>query len=291
MRNTRWENFVSYKTILIHLDSFESTESVVEQAISVARINDAHVIGLAPSGFASLPAGDYFGTSARYINDIQQELDEAAKVAAAAFEKQCQKLGFDACEARTFNESVVASLIEHAAFADLIVLSQPNDDATQASASPGLVGDLLMEGGRPVLVVPNTKKPTTAFKQVVVAWDGSRQAGRAIIDAMPLLQRAATVNIVLVNSGEKKSKFAAVHGQEPGADIGAFLARHGVTTNVRQIVTNTSVSDALLNEVSDSQTDLMVMGGYGHSRFREWILGGTTREILEGMSVPVLMSH
>lgn len=282
---------MSYKTILIHLDSFESTESVVEQAISVARANEAHVIGLAPSGFASLPAGDYFGTSARYINDIQQELDAAAKTAAEAFEKQCQKIGFDAFEARIFNESVVASLIEHAPFADLIVLSQPNDDGSQTSASPALVGDLLMEGGRPVLVVPNAHTPSSDFKQVVVAWDGSRQAGRAIIDAMPLLQRATTVNIVLVNAGEKKSKFAAIHGQEPGADIGAFLARHGVATNVRQIVTNTSVSDALLNEVSDSQTDLIVMGGYGHSRLREWILGGTTREILEGMSVPVLMSH
>lgn len=282
---------MSYKTILIHLDSFESTESVVEQAVSLARINDAHVIGLAPSGFASLPAGDYFGTSARYINDIQQELDEAAKAAAAKFEKQCQKMGFEAFEARIFNESVVASLIEHAAFTDLIVLSQPNDDATQASASPGLVGDLLMEGGRPVLVMPNTQKPASEFKQVVVAWDGSRQAGRAIIDAMPLLQRAETVNIVLVNAGDRKSKFAAVHGQEPGADIGAFMARHDVNTNVRQIVTSTSVSDALLNEVSDSKTDLLVMGGYGHSRFREWILGGTTREVLEGMSVPVLMSH
>jgi len=282
---------VSYKTILTHIDSFEPSEFVVEQAVSIARSNDAHIIGLAPSGFASLPAGDYFGTSARYINDIQQELDEAAKTAAAAFEQQCRALGFESFESRLFNESVVGSLIEHAAFADLIVLSQPNTDGSRSAAGPGLVGDLLMEAGRPVLVVPNTQKEASQFKQVMLAWDGSRQAGRAIIDAMPLLKTAESVDVVLVNAGEKKSKFAAVHGQEPGADIGVFLARHGVKTNVRQIVTNTYVSDALLNEIGNKQADLLVMGGYGHSRLREWVLGGTTREILDGMSVPVLMAH
>ncbi|MFK7963475.1 MAG: universal stress protein [Burkholderiaceae bacterium] len=282
---------MSYKTILTHIDSFESTEMVVEQAVAIAKANEAHVIGLAPSGFASLPAGDYFGTSARYINEIQTELDEAAKQAAAAFEKRCRALDFDGFEARLFQESVVASLIEHAAFADLIVLSQPNDDVTRSSAGPGLVGDLLMEAGRPVLVVPNERKQTADFDRVVVAWDGSRQAGRAIIDAMPLLKAAKTVDITLVNAGEKKSKFAARHGQEPGADVGAFLARHGVNTNVRQVVTNIAVSDALLNDIGESEADLLVMGGYGHSRFREWVLGGTTRAILDGMSVPVLMSH
>jgi len=246
---------------------------------------------VAPSGFASGRVCDYFGKSAPYINDIQAELDEAAKKAADVFEKQCRDLGFSAFEARIFNDSVVASLIEHAAFADLVIVSQPNDDTSRSSAGPGLVGDLLMEGGRPVLVVPNVQQNSQAFKQVMVAWDGSRQAGRAIIDAMPFLTTAETVNIVLVNAGEKKSQFAAIHGQEPGADIGAFLARHGVNTNVRLIVTNTLVSDALLNEATESQTDLLVMGGYGHSRFREWVLGGTTREILAGMSVPVLMSH
>lgn len=278
---------MAYKTILTHVDSFQPSTSHIAFAAELAAAHEAHLIGLCPSGFASLPAGDYFGASARYVGEMQQELDDAADEAAKVFEAQCKQNGIASYESRVTTDSVISATLLGAVFADLLVVSQPAEDSAKTIAGPGYVGDLLMDSRRPVLVLPNDGSLKPVAGKAMVAWNGSREAARAVTDAMPLLSRASQVEVVVVNSAEQ----GAGDNELPGAELGLFLARHGINVDVRDVVANTTISEAILNEVLAANADLLVMGGYGHSRIREWVLGGTTREILASTTVPVLMSH
>jgi nucleotide-binding universal stress UspA family protein len=124
--------------------------------------------------------------------------------------------------------------------------------------------------------------------RVLVAWDGGREAARAVNDALPILERATAVKALLINPSDASNG----HRREPGADIALHLARHGVkVTAARTVARDISVADAILAEISDYGADLLVMGAYGHSRAREFMLGGVTRQMLTTMPVPVLMSH
>jgi nucleotide-binding universal stress UspA family protein len=136
-----------------------------------------------------------------------------------------------------------------------------------------------------VLVVPYIQKGGIKLDQVMVCWDGSHSAARATADALPFLKRAKIVQLVMVSQHGKSD-------ETPGADIAQHLARHGVTVEVKQIVApETKTADVLLSHVADSSADFLVLGGYGHSRLREFVLGGVTRSILATMTVPTLMSH
>ena len=149
-----------------------------------------------------------------------------------------------------------------------------------------IVEGALFASGRPVVVVPYIQKTGLKLDRVMVCWDASRTAARAIADAMPLLARAKAIDVVIVASERPKSD------EIPGADIGQHLARHGLKVEVKRIVaTDTDVANTILSHAADTSADFIVMGGYGHSRLREFILGGATRGILSSMTVPVLMSH
>jgi nucleotide-binding universal stress UspA family protein len=167
---------------------------------------------------------------------------------------------------------------------DLSVVGQAEPD------KPGpdhlIVESTLFESGRPVLVVPYIQKAGLKLDRVMVGWDGSRSAARAVADAMPLLVRAKATEVVIVTGERAKSD------EIPGADIAHHLARHGAKVEVKQIVaTDTDVANTILSHAADSSADFLVMGGYGHSRLREFILGGATRGILGSMTIPTLMSH
>jgi len=140
--------------------------------------------------------------------------------------------------------------------------------------------------GRPVVLVPYIEKAGLTLDRVMVCWDGSRAGARAVGDALPLLARARAIEVVTVASERPKSD------DLPGVDIGQHLARHGLKVEVKRIVaTDSDVASTLLSHAADTSADFMVMGGYGHSRLREFVLGGVTRDILQAMTVPVLMSH
>jgi nucleotide-binding universal stress UspA family protein len=144
----------------------------------------------------------------------------------------------------------------------------------------------LFDAGRPVLVVPYIQKAPLALDRVLVCWDGGRSAARAVGDAMPFLRHAKAVEVLVVQGDAGKSD------EIPGADVGEHLARHGLKVDVERIVaTEGKVGDTILSHAADAGADFLVMGGYGHSRLREFILGGVTRGILGTMTVPVLMSH
>ena len=182
---------------------------------------------------------------------------------------------------------IADAVATNARYADLAILGQHDPD--DAASGPRYLPEEVMLGcGRPVLIVPYIGPAATFGERVIVAWDASREAARAVNDALPLLRRAKQVGVVSVNP--RPWPFA--HGEEPGADIGLHLARHGVKVEVQRIEgRDIDTANAILSHVADQSADLLVMGGYGHSRLRELVLGGVTRTILTEMTVPVLMSH
>jgi len=178
-------------------------------------------------------------------------------------------------------------LARQARHADLVIVGQPNpeldgvDDALLAEAA-------FMDSGRPALIVPYIGARRVPPQRVIVAWDGSREAARAANDALPFLVRAAAVTVLVVDA----AKHAAHLGERPGADIATHLARHGARVEVKQVQSGgLGVGDVILSQASDEGADLVVMGGYGHSRLREMVMGGVTRHLLEHMTCPVLLSH
>jgi nucleotide-binding universal stress UspA family protein len=143
----------------------------------------------------------------------------------------------------------------------------------------------LFSSGRPVLVVTYIQKAGLKVDRVMVCWDGSRNAARAVADAMPLLKKAKLIDVVTVDSRERRNDIA-------GVEITEHLARHGIMVELKPIVASDSdVASAILSYAADASIDLIIMGGYGHSRLREFILGGATRGMLEAMTVPTLMAH
>ena len=146
---------------------------------------------------------------------------------------------------------------------------------------------VLFESGRPVLAVPYIGPDEAKIRNVIVAWDGRREASRAANEALPLLSKAETVSVVVVGDSAPSARTG-----EPGADLALHLTRHGVNVSVKRISdAGIDVTNALLSHAADSEADLIVMGGYGHSRLREFVLGGATRGILGSMTLPVLMAH
>jgi nucleotide-binding universal stress UspA family protein len=151
----------------------------------------------------------------------------------------------------------------------------------------GLPEQVALHGARPVLVVPEAYAGAPIPGTAVIGWDGSMQAIRAIDGAMPLLQRAASVKLALVNP----DTLSELHGEEPGADMALYLARHGVQVDVVVERTRATHGDALLSLTHATGAGLLVTGAYGHSRYREWVLGGVTRELLERAPIPLLLAH
>jgi nucleotide-binding universal stress UspA family protein len=176
----------------------------------------------------------------------------------------------------------------HGRYADLIVIGQLDAYDSQAGLLRARPEEVTMLAGRPTLVVPFTGHFEPIGTGVVIGWDASREAARAVGDAMPLLGRAEKVTVLTIDAEE--SPFG--HGEIPGADIALYLARHGVKAEVEHTVSaGIGIGNTLLSRAADYQANLLVMGAYGHSRMRELLLGGATRTVLTSMTLPVLMSH
>jgi nucleotide-binding universal stress UspA family protein len=144
----------------------------------------------------------------------------------------------------------------------------------------------LFNSGRPVLIVPYIQTQGLKLDRALLCWDGSRHAARAFADALPLLERSKNIDVITIATKENNK------GEISGADIAHHLARHRLKVELKRVVApDTDVANTILSYAADASTDLIVMGGYGHTRFREFVLGGATRGILHSMTVPTLMSH
>lgn len=274
------------KDVVVHLPAGPGRDAATPYAISVATAFGAHLAGVAFSYEPVIPPTVMGTVPASFVESQRGENDKAAADAIARFEEAARRAGVS-YEQRTLSASLAGSADRFAAIArrfDLAVAGQGEPD--RAAPEELVVEASLFASGRPVLVVPYIQKAGLTLDRVMVCWDASRSAARAIADAMPFLARARAVDVVTVASERRKSD------EIPGADIGQHLARHGLTVEVKRIVApDTDVASALLSHAADTAADFMVMGGYGHSRLREFILGGTTYGILSSMTLPTLMSH
>jgi nucleotide-binding universal stress UspA family protein len=256
-------------------------------AISIADAFKAHVTGLAFSYEPIIPGAVMGGIPPEFIESQRVENDKKARAAVARFEAAASRAGISAeTLVQSASLSGAANRLAHIARRfDLVVVGQSNRDD---DGLPDEVLDeaALFESGRPVVFVPFIQKAGLKLDRVMVCWDGSRAATRAVADSLPFLKKAKLVEVVIVASKPGKGDEMA------GADLGQHLARHGLKVEVKKIVSNEiDVPSTILSYAADSSADMIVMGGYGHSRLREFILGGVTRSILETMTVPVLMSH
>jgi nucleotide-binding universal stress UspA family protein len=279
---------MSYKDILVHVDDSEQVASRLEVAVGLARIHDAHLTAI--YAIADPLISVYLGEGYVPADLIESQAERSRERAAAArkrFDERMGRLGMEAewREAEGYPADVISL---NAKYADLTVVGQPHPDDPQNYPNPGLPAEVALSAGRPILVVPYIGARQEIGQNVLVAWNGSREATRAVSDALPILERADKVTVLAVNP----RKGGGDHGDVPSADIALHLARHGVKAEASQTVSDAvDVGDILLSRLSDLGADLVVMGAYGHSRMRELMMGGATRDLLRHMTVPVLMSH
>ena len=255
-------------------------------AISVADAFEAHVLGVAFVYDPVIPGSVMGGIPPEFIESQRRESEKKVQQAIARFEQVAKRVGV-AYETRTLNASIAgaADRLGHLARRfDLAIVGQPERE--RAAAAEVADEGVLFDSGRPVIFVPYIQKSGLKLDRVMLCWDGSRAATRAINDAMPFLEKAKQVELVIVSSKAGKAN------ELTGADMGQHLARHGLKVEVKRITSpDIDVTSTILSYAADSSADMIVMGGYGHSRLREFILGGVTRGLLETMTVPTPMSH
>lgn len=274
------------KDIIVNLSVTKEGSVVGKYAASVAAALEAHLTGVAFIYDPVVPISGAGYIPAEIIETQREDNETAAEAAIKSFTAATEQLGISA-ESLMTSASLAAAGDQFARMArrfDLAIIGQAE---RETSSTEQIIGETaLFESGRPVIMVPYIQRAPFKTDNVMICWDGSRTAARAVADAIPIIRKSGRVEIVIVASDRGKQD------EIEGADIGQHLARHGLKVDVHRISGgNIDVGDALLSHAADSGADFMVMGGYGHSRLREFVLGGVTRSIFESMTVPVLLSH
>ena len=274
------------KDILVNLTVAKPHDVAGDFAISVAALFDAHLSARAMACKMPIGSGAMLdGASAEFIDDYTAERQEEAEQARKSFDERARRADIraDSSVVTDYVAELAQIFAETARHYDLSVVAQEERENDLPESL--VIEAALFESGRPVLVVPYIQKTGIRLDRVMLCWDGSRNAARALGDAMPLLTRAGKIDVVTIDATERRNSIR-------GAQIADHLARHGLKVELKPIVApDTDVANVILSQAADGETDLIVMGGYGHTRLREFILGGATRGILESMTVPVLMSH
>jgi nucleotide-binding universal stress UspA family protein len=273
-----------FKDIAVLLPVDRPAGALIDCAASVAGLFEAHLDGIACvyQGMNPMvaPEAAAIVVSAQYQAGVEQ-----AAIVLDQFEVAMRRLGISHHARSTFDVSYAATrmLTEMSRLHDLNIVAQP--DRSNPSQTDFLSGEVLFGSGRPMLMIPYIHRGTFRSDRVLICWDGGMQAARAVHNSMPFLRKARTIEVVTVNENEGA-------GAASSAALIDHLARHDLSARPDRITAGTSnIHNAILSMAADSETDLIVMGGYGHSRLREFILGGTTRGIFESLTIPALISH
>ena len=278
---------MSYRNLLLHLDSTPACRQRVNATLDLAERFEAHVTGLVTPAMV-MPYAFNSGPSAALIEQSQALIDAQTRQTVTAFEAAAQQYRSVAIESRIASADASAAIALSARYADLVVIGQSNPEQEADEGARVAPGEVLLGCARPVLLIPYIGAPAGFGKTVLIAWNGSRESCRAVADAMPLLKQAQRVIVMAANPQISD----AAHGDLPGADLAAYLARHDVKAEAHADPgAEVDIGQELLSRAADLGVDLLVMGAYGHSRAREWVFGGVTRTILQSMTMPVLMSH
>ncbi len=278
---------MTYKDVLLVADDTPEGGKRAQYAIRLAARHEAHVMGMmlrADLSFAGYAGADVFSANL----DAQREAENGAHARVReGFEKRAKAEGVPH-EWHSTEGDPVRTVSLFSRHADVAVIGQSGRDGAAFGTSRDLAEHVVLASGRPVIVVPRFGEFPKAGERVMVAWDASREAARAVADALPVLQRAEQVLTFSVDPEERGDR----HGPIPGADLARHLARHGVNVKVEKLnAPDVPISDLILNRISDEGIDLLVMGAYGHARVRELWFGGVTRDLMQRMTVPVLLSH
>ena len=279
---------MTYRSLLVFLDRDPLCTVRTQVAMRLAREFDCHLVGVAPTGTVELPL---FAEAAAALAELSEltlkALRDDAEQATERFRSACRAAGMKSFEAVVDESDKALSLVRHAHCSDLTVLTQADPSAPGHRLAQAFVEQVVLYSARPTLILPYAGSFKTVGSTALVAWDDSREAARALSDALPFLRLAKQVQIVS-------------WGESPGSETGLrqrldtlskWLMWQGVSASLRVETTGIDIADAMLSHAADSNADLLVMGAYGHARWSEQVLGGATRGLLAAMTLPVLMSH
>lgn len=278
---------MAFKDIMVLVDSSPHAAARLDVAIQLCNDHDAHLTGLYVHMVPHVPQF-VMSQLGPEVQEVQKRYARDASTKAHKLFEDKVRAGGVRAEWRSVQGSLVETVCLHAKYTDLIVIGQRDTSQDAMEGEQQLVDQVVLDAGRPVLVVPYAGHFKTVGHKVMVAWNGGREATRAVNDALPILQKAREVEVMAINPRGGRSG----HGDVPGADIALHLARHSVKANAEHVFSDDVDPGAmLLSRAADEGIDLIVMGAYGRSRLRELVLGGATRHLLRHMTVPVLMSH
>jgi nucleotide-binding universal stress UspA family protein len=280
---------MALRTLLVHLDPGEHCSARVALAATIAKAHGSHLLGLAATGLADAPLTpfDSLAGAADWVARSTELLRESAVQQTARFTQQVSPLGLASHASQLSEHDPLDATVQHGRYADLVIVGQTDRSTALGPVAWDFPQQVLLHVGRPVLVVPHSGRFTDITEHTLVAWKDTRETVRALTDALPLLHRSKRVTVLsLINPQADEPE-----RPEALAEAKEWLARHNIRATVRHEVTPNEIGQALLSRVSDFGADLLVMGGYGRTRLRELLLGGATRQVLQHMTVPVLMSH
>jgi nucleotide-binding universal stress UspA family protein len=276
------------RDLMLYIGDGDDYRRRAAMAIELAASENAHLTILAFAPNAIFPIYGEPGIAppmpVSWFEDMaarkRQRLEELAQAAA--------REGV-ACETRLMQGMAgdqSALLVEQAIYGDMMIVSQPRDDAIWSSGGE-IISQVLMHARRPVLSIPCGKQSSKSWSadNILAAWDGGAEAARALQDALPLLKKARRVALFIAGD-------ALIRGDEPGAGMARHLARHDVNVEVvRREAGTGAIGEMVLRQAGEEGADLIVMGGFRHSRLRELVIGGVTRKVLEKAEIPVMLSH
>lgn len=276
-----------YRNLLVEIDDNDTSQKRIDYAIKLAGRFGAHLTGLYMiRSFTPPPAvGAYLTREVEA--QIHEGETERAEAALDRFRSSAERhdVDFETRIDRGPHHEHATILSMHGRYADLVIVGQQDPNDLLSSLDPS---DVVLASGAPLVIVPHIGAPATIAEKAMIAWNASKESARAVRDAIPLLEQAKAADVVCF----RPTHTATGHGELPGADISAHLSRHGIDVDVQILEgSEIDVGNALLSHLADRSSDFLVMGGYGHSRLREAVLGGATRTILQSMTVPVLMAH
>lgn len=273
-------------TTLLAVHSVDEPVENIKPIIELSGDLGAHLNLVVFGIMKSMPTAMYGGLPDFYLSEMHDRAVSETNHRAALVEEMLQDTYLSASVlAEYLDKGMIASTMSrHALYCDMVVI--PNGVVPETEASTDAFNGILFESGRPVLIMGAGEKSPLPIKRVIMAWNCEPEAAKAIHQSLPLLKAAQEVHLVLVDPDGNASE------PNPGDDMAAFLTRHSLKVTVDRVPSvGKDVSNVLLQHATDKDADLIVMGGYGHSRLREWLLGGTTRDLLSKSELPVLMSH
>lgn len=275
---------MSYKSMMVCLDNSAGSSRLLEFALTLAAQNNAYLTGLHLT-YAPIILSDPYAVWEPMMLEWEESAQTKQEHAREKFISEAAKAGVNA-DFSAYRSTDLHAVIAHARASDLTIVGQRNQGDSEGDLGNNFPISFVLKLGRPVLFFPYNGEVSTKFNTIIVAWDGGREATRAMADAMPFLKLAQQVKVLSISEHSDKDH------DLPDIDIAAYLAKHGVKVDIeRNENVHIAPAEWLLSRAADSAADLLVMGAYGHNRLTELILGGVTRSVMRKMTLPVLMSH